>query len=377
MKSLKFFSGTILFLIFLLATITTLNAQDKGFYWGFGITNQNYLHDGSFFINEENPKYFGHISSSPTVALGYKIPKLKSEVELSYYISYIVATDLLYDVAYSKSAFSADYNLIFGKFRTGINYSFINERHTATFAHPANSDQQPGNIRSGLGIKIGYESHGFAFDIRKDQVVRFSRNNGVNMEPIGEQWNFRVTKKMPIKTKNMEKAIDGPFSINIGMMVSGNYLAKVTSSEAFAKVMPTLGMEYFYEPFNLSAYAKRSVWLNIEARDRNFGFTNQLNYLGLSYHFNLKEKYLFKLGIHHVWNLDKSSLLMDVVDSVGTTDGKFWVYENKGVGLDIRYAISKNWDATFNMDYYYKANPRIGKGINPESIRLGIIYNLY
>lgn len=91
----------------------------------------------------------------------------------------------------------------------------------------------------------------------------------------------------------------------------------------------------------------------------------------------MKEKYLFKLGIHHVWNLDKSSLLMDVVDSVGTTDGKFWVYENKGVGLDIRYAISKNWDATFNMDYYYKANPRIGKGINPESIRLGIIYNLY
>lgn len=377
MKSLKFFSGTILFLIFLLANITTLKAQNKGFYWGFGLTNHNYLHEGSFFINEDNPKYFATVNSVPTLALGYRIPKIKSELEVSYYVSYVAASDQTYDLAYSKSVFSGDYNIILGKFRTGINYSLINERHSASWLQPANSDQTTFNIKSGIGIKIGYESNGFAFDIRKDQVVRFYKAVGVDMEPIGEQWNFRITKKMALKKEQSKQNIDGPFSINIGMMVSGNYLSKLSASKPAGKVMPSLGIEYLIEPINLSVYAKRSIWLNIESRDRNFMFTNQLNYLGLSYHLTIRDKHTFKLGLHHLWNLDKSSILMDVTEGVGTTYGKFWVYENKGIGLDLRYAITNNWDATFNMDYYYKANPRIGEGINPESIRLGIIYNLY
>lgn len=377
MKSLKFSSGTILSLIFLLTNIVNLKAQDKGFYWGFGITNHSYIHDGSFFINEDGAQFFGTLNSLPTLALGYRIPKIKSELELSYYISYVAAADWVNDMAYSKSVFSADYNVILGKFRTGINYSLINERHSASFSQPANSDQTALNIRSGMGFKVGFESNGFAFDIRKDQVIRFYKSTGVDMEPIWEQWNFRVTKKMPLKKENTTPKIAGPFSINIGMMVSGNYLSNVTASKPAGKVMPSLGIEYLIEPIHLSIYAKRSIWLNIEAWDRNFTFTNQLNYLGLSYHLTIKDKHTFKLGLHHLWNLDKSSIFLDLVDSVGTTDGKFWVYENKGIGLDLRYAITKNWDATFNMDYYYKANPRIGEGINPESIRLGIIYNLY
>ncbi|AEV32071.1 hypothetical protein Oweho_1063 [Owenweeksia hongkongensis DSM 17368] len=363
--------------VFFIVNSYYTNAQENGLYWSFGITNHNYLYEGSFFINEDDPKYFGTVNSAPTLALGYRIPKIKSEIELSYYISYVAAADKANDIVYSKSVFSGDYNVILGKFRTGINYSLINERHSASFAQPPNSNQTTFNIKSGLGIKVGYETNGFAFDIRKDQVVRFYKNVGIDMEPIDEQWNFRITKKMPLKKDNNTPPPKGPFSINLGMMVSGNYLANETASKPAGKVMPSLGIEYLIEPINLSVYAKRSIWLNIEAWDRNFSFTNQLNYLGVSYHLNIKQKHLFKLGVHHLWNLDKSSILMDQIDSVGTTDGKFWVYENKGVGLDLRYAINKNWDASFNLDYYYKANPRIGTGINPESFRLGLIYNLY
>ena len=222
--------------------------------------------------------------------------------------------------------------------------------------------------------------HNFSFDIRKEFFYKFKRVDPGYMEAILRFWTFRVTKRLPIisnQKNSTNRSPDGPFSLTFGLMASGNDLRDEDPSESAMKVFPTIGAEYEIRSLNMSLYLRRAMWLNIEAFDFNFRKTSQLNYLGVSYWWNVTASQQVKIGLHHIWDLDKAILFLDYVESNGYKGGRFTQYENFGVGLDLRYSLNKNWDATMDLDYYYKANPRLGTGFNAESFRLGLLYNLY
>lgn len=197
-----------------------------------------------------------------------------------------------------------------------------------------------------------------------------------------DHYVFNLQKRFSFKKDTEANFIrkSSPLTITLGLGISGNELDGVAFSMPKFKFFPTLGFEYLASSINTSFYARRAVWLFPEkTKTLSLNFSSQLNYLGASYHYKLpKQLGTAKLGTHWFWNATRGQQSWDNITNDTITEENLWFnYQNYGMGLDLRYSpANSNFDFVFNMDVYFEANPRVGTGLNRESFRFSVLYNL-
>jgi hypothetical protein len=161
------------------------------------------------------------------------------------------------------------------------------------------------------------------------------------------------------------------------MSVSGSIIGRNTVIPD-AKVFATIGLET--TPIKgFAFYARRGLWYHFNVLSgRNLKFNSQINYLGLSYAYQLKNEDKLILGLHHVWNATRGLQYYDnAINDTITNENLWFIYDNRGIGLDLRYRLKEsNFDFSINCDYYYTTRHDFPSGFNAESLRLGILYNL-
>lgn len=384
MKALKFsFSPRVSVpLVFFILSVLRLSSQDGKvdndlghFYLGTGFSAHNYYYEGTFGFVSEEPSYFSSINLAPTIVFGYENKKIHSSLEMSFYPSMVSSNDTMFDVLYLKKMFSIDYYFLIKKMKFGVLYASHENRHQFGGLAFARKDF----VEDGIGFSIGLQHNGFSFDLRKELVFGFGKYV-TYIAPIYDHWALRVLKRFNITTKENEqnkKGKRGPFSLSLGLVGTGNPLSNFLESESGVKLYGLIGMEYLIRPWSTSIFFNRSVWYGFQAGQLNFTFHTQVNHLGLSYHASLLKDKSLKIGVQHVWNLDRSLLYFDFLEKGYVYETAPSTYQNFGIGLNFRYPLSPRWDVSLDMDYYYKANERLGKGFNKESMRIGLLYNVW
>ncbi len=356
-----------------------VNAQNKesGLFATVGLMSHSYFYEGSFGSLNIEPSYINTTNTVPIFSVGYRYDPWNSEVDMSFYSSFVSGADTVADIYYSKSAFSLDYHYNFKNFRIGINYTLQNEKHLKIFE--SSSDPKP-NKNDGMGISFGWRYQNFTFDLKKELFIIFPDYKPIEMEGLYEYWTLRLSRRFYFKKQESQinpNQLNKNFCFQFGMLSSlnGLYFNENIESQPVAKILPTIGIEARVPKTDFFVYARRSALLNVEAFNYNFLVSAQVNHVGASYQLGKKEQ--LRLGLHYVWHMDKALTYLDFVDGTGENPGAIFVYENQGIGASFAYHFDSNFSILGNVDFYYKANERLGKGFNAESIKLGIMYNLY
>ncbi len=344
-------------------------------YIGLGITNHSYFYEGVLSTTRlDVDPFLRSIICSPTITLGYENRKWRSGLEVSYYANIVPGTDSTRDLLYSKRSFSIDYYLRLKSFRFGILYSSQDFRNLIFLSSVTNSS----SVQKGLGFSFGLVRNDYSFDLRKELFIADIPNYGWDIASLFEMWTLRVSRRFPLLDEPLTQggSKQGPFNMIIGASITGNPLYGKFAGQARTKLYSTFGFEYEVKKLGLSTYWTRSVWYALETRNDNFKQNSQVNHVGVAYFFGLRNDHDLKIGLHHVWNLDRSLLYLDFLENGYALSNLVSNYQNYGVGLNIRYELSKAFDVSLDTDIYYEANPILGTGFNDESLRLSLLYKL-
>ncbi len=353
-----------------------LYAQKKDFgsaYLGLGLSGSSYMYDNTFNITGLDP-YLRTFNLSPTLTVGYENKKWKSGIELSVYNSTVPSIDSISDIVYSKFSYSIDYFFTLKHFRFGILFNTQNLRNWAYLSN----GYEDAHVNRGLGFSIGFVKNDFSFELRKELFYVFSsKGSDAYITQNIYNWAFKVSKRLSLtdNLKEDEKA-KGRFSLLVGMIITGNPVDKYSESHMSFKLYPTIGLELAQPKWKTSVYWFRQVWLGFDSRIYNFRLNTQVNQIGIAYHLPVKDKSL-KIGVHHVWNLDRSLLALEYYTDHVVESASPYRYQNFGVGLKLRYPLANNFDVSLDIDTYYQTNKYLSTGFNQESFRIGLIYNIH
>ncbi len=174
--------------------------------------------------------------------------------------------------------------------------------------------------------------------------------------------------------KEKELKLPNLINLQIGLNFTGNELNGETPSMLPVKIAPMLGVELAYSKYQI--YLRRALWQNVNISYDGAGkFTSVYNQIGFAYEVSIGDELNFFAGIHHFWSNTRGQQYLDFRKD-GVSDDILWfVPQNKGIGLHIKYPFANNIDFILAADYYYEAHSRLGTGFNRESFRLSAVYN--
>ncbi len=377
MRIFNNFKRTAGLIVLLFSSVGSI-AQSSGFYTTFGLNNSSYLKEGVLLVsNPEAPdSYTSSILSVPTLGLGYKNDRLRSAIEASAYFGIVPTLDTTYDLIYTKYAFFIEYLFYIKNFRVGLGYSLQDQKNQSAFAGVIGFGDAP-NFYNGISFNLGYEFDGFLIDLRKEYAWHFYGQGKSEPAALWEYWALRVARKFYLSGERESEKDREPSNLRIllGLNTTINALREEFAFQRFLKFSGVMGLEYFIEDINVSLFARRDVWYALQNYDQNFKVNSQSNYIGASYWLPLSKDRYLKLGLTHNWGLNRGMQVTDLIENKSTFTITN-VYQDFSIGADVRYSINPSWDVSMNLDYYYKANPRLGTGFNRESLKLGLIYNL-
>lgn len=364
--------------VFFILGLTSSKAQEK--YWGtpyigLGLTGHGYFYEGVLSATRLSvDPYLSAFIFSPTVMLGYENKNWYSGLEVSYYANFVPGTDDVSDLRYVKRSFSVDYYLLLKSFRFGIIYAQHDFRNLLNLA-----GQYDGiTLEKGIGFSFGFTKYDYSFALRKEIFFGFIPEiGGIEPEGLYDFWTFRFGKRFSLLNKPLRKKTEkGPFNMLLGLTLTGNPLDDEFDNQPATKLYLTFGGEVYFKALKTSLYGRRAIWYGLETRNNNFKLNSQVNHVGLAYHFMLRNEHALKVGLHHVWNLDRSLLYLDYLEKGPAVSNLLSNYENFAVGLNMRYELSKAFDISLDTDLYYEADPILGTGFNEESLRLSLLYKL-
>jgi len=346
-----------------------LQGQDflKNFYWQPGVSVNHIFSSELFSTIENDDSYLNKIVYTPTIGFGYFDPKLRMGAELRYYRSVVPSTILDRDYYVSRSAFTIGPYYRAKKWKFSLFYVERDVRHFigTRFIFPG---LKRATVRRNIGLAVARRVGNFDFELTNQQVVSISPWDGSLLFELHDLWaqvNLTISRDIYLlgdqERRKEPMRTDNRFHFSLGVMASGSELRGG-----------------FLNDF----YGRQGNWFVIEA-DNSFGlkFTSQIRYAGAAYLLPLTNGKELKIGLHHVWNHTRAQQFLDFLakppEEADFTELNPLKPQNMGVGVDLRYGISPQFDFVFNMDVYYKAHQRLGNGLNRESFRLGLLYNLY
>jgi len=333
--------------------------------------------------------FFGTLGAAPTLGIGYFNEKLNLGLEGHYYRLIHPSTSTVEDFIISDTYFNLAVYYRLGSFKTSVFYSYLNSAQWAAF-----SIRTPflstASFR-GAGLSFGYQYNNFDVQLNKEFffITFGSRVTSENifLASFWEYWTLSIDKDLYLNKDRRNGASGKGKRIKPHLVLGGIVTGSEESDDIeFAllelpnsKLFPTMGMEIRIESMRLSLFARRGIWASFQtADDYGLKVNSQLTRVGIAYFHPLPFWNDLKLGLTHVWNSSRGQQFADflILERLTQELTPFEI-QNQAVGLDIRLGLTHTLDFLVNADYYYKAHHRVGKGLNRESFRLGLLYNLY
>ncbi|QNR24305.1 hypothetical protein [Croceimicrobium hydrocarbonivorans] len=343
-----------------------------------GLTNYSYFAENTLGSTINNT-FFKSIVTAPTIGLRLEVPKYYFGLESNYYQASVSTVSTLWDKLYGKLYFDAGVYGVYKNFRLSIFYNHINFRNYIDFGLSGEMDLA---YEHSVGCGFSYTKNNYELGLRIERVWeiidydRFPLSPRLEIVTLRLMRNFSLLKNKEEKTKAFAKEVDDFFNLQFGLFFTGNGLHGRVPSMPLLKVAPSLGVEFVYRNFGI--YLRRSVWMNLDVFYPEAGkYTSINNQIGLSYDFQLFGDEQFTLGVHHVWNYTRGQQYLSISQGAEYSEDLLsYIPQNQGLGFLIGYELNRNLDLLLSSDFYYKAYPELGTGINRESIRIGLMYNL-
>lgn len=351
----------------------------------------HHLFSNELFFDPPGDNFIQKVAYTPTFGLGYYHPQLNMGAEARYYRAAVTIPDASSEFLVVRSFFSLGGYYQLKKWKFSAFYSWQNYR----IANFIISDFPlrgpfPFSLDKGMGIGVARTFGNFNVELTNKQLIGLSENSSSFFNKAFRGWNFTFTrdiylKKTQANTRERTNTKNN-FHFTVGAMLSGNELGGDNApfvGVPNAKLFPTFGLEFRAENLNFSIYGRQGNWFSLEAaQDVGIKLNSQVRYAGLAYLHVLKNEHELKMGLHHVWNHTRGQQFLDYISNPPEAAADYealnpLMAQNKGVGLDIRYALTRHFDVTTNVDWYYKAHENVGTGLNRESFRIGLLYNLY
>jgi len=346
-----------------------------------GFTQYSYLHEDYIGVIFDT-RITQSIITAPTIGLRLEVPEYHFGLEANYYQASVPTVSPNFYQAYAKTFTDIGAYVVFNRWRFSAFYTSTGIRNFVRLTGPNFQDNA---YENGIGIGASYNFMDYEIAWRMERLFFFYYDDNVPEPNILFGHTFKISKTLDLLKKKedaQEPDTESLFGMNIqlGTMVTGNALRDRGPSMSFVKIAPTLGFEFSYKGYQ--TYMRRSVWISPEvfssvARK----FTSLYNQIGFGYNFSLpREEHLF-VGMHHFWNYARGQQFMDVFEAQQNNtaipaDAYEFIPNNKGIGIELKYPLNKHFDLIFDSDFYYQVHPQLRTVINPESFRLGILFNL-
>lgn len=337
-------------------------------------------------------KYFQNQIISPVLGLELNWPSINLSITGSYYGAFIsnpTRPPNNYEINDIKYAGAVDIVYNWDKFRLGLILSNRDYRRKAglTYLNPSP------NMQRGLGLTLGFPLAGFEFELRKELVWAADNKfnpwaGGALLNPV-EAWNLRLSYPINIfsaserfDTVNHHNHFSEKSGLNIqgGLSLSGNPNYELTFGTSRSIMIYTFGLEYFYKRYNSSVFFRRSQSLKMSVQNGVLNEYIQNNYLGYAFWIPIADKRYMKLELSHNWAFNRYSqvlindeVLEPPIDYEEFID--FGEYDNRSVGIGVRYPINSYMDIFGNLDLYYQANRLSELGFAPNSLSFGALFH--
>ena len=358
--------------------------SSQDFYLIAGVTVRNTPFFEHYFDEKPN---LATLTAPPTIGVGYWYAPAKLGLETTFYQVHYPRGSADEEFRASDFLFNAGIYYRLDQFKAGMYYSYLN---TSWWLSSPGQTYSPGTtIQRGVGIGLGYYYQNFDFEFRKEFVVEFIGKQS-SMAGLFEYSTLAVKKNISLLNKRSKVEATGRsgdnnlnFHLVMGATVTGSEESDEAALESqwFSgfKFMPTLGLELRHEPIQVSYYIRRSIWARTPGfDDSGYNVNTQLTRTGFSYLIPMPWIHELKLGLSHVWNASRSQQRVEQSNTEEVFPQlRFFEVQNQAIGLDIRAGLTREIDFTTSLDIYYQAHPQVGTGINRESLRLGLLYNLY
>jgi len=343
----------------------------------YGVTSYSYFTEDVYFTALPN-NFFKSILTAPTIGLKLDVPKYHFGIETNYYQANVPSTDDLQYQAFAKTYFDVGVYGIYKRFKLHLNFASLNFRHLADFGF-RNPDVLA--FQNGIGMAITYTHAGYDITLRQERVFNFDvlgRKYGLSKSGINAGIVLKLSKSLSLikqeKEKKNKSTLSNLINLQVGLNFTGNELNGETPSMLPIKIAPLVGVEFTYLDYQI--YLRRAVWRNVDISYENAGkFTSLYNQIGFAYQFTLNNDIRFFAGVHHFWNYSRGQQYLDFLDGGFKTENLWFIPQNRGIGLELKYPFANNIDFILDADYYYEAHPRLGTGFNRESFRLSAVYN--
>lgn len=346
-----------------------------------GFTHYSYLHE-DYLVTLLDTRITQSIITAPTIGIRLEVPEYHFGIEANYYQASVPTVSPILYQAYAKTFTDLGAYALFNKWRFSVFYTSTGIRN---FVRLTGMNFQDNAYENGIGIGASYNFLGYEVAYRMERLFYFFYNDNVPEPNIWSGHTFKISRTLDLQNRKEDAhapTTESLFGINmqLGSIVTGNALRGRGPSMSFVKIAPTLGFEFSYKDYQI--YLRRSVWISPEvyspvARK----FTSLYNQIGMGYKFSLPREQQLFIGMHHFWNYTRGQQYMDVFEAqqsntVLPSDAYEFIPNNRGVGIELKYPLNKHFDLILDADFYYKVHPKLRTVINPESLRLGILFNL-
>lgn len=346
-----------------------------------GFTHYSYLHEDYIGVILDT-RITQSIITAPTIGLRLEVPEYHFGFEVNYYQASVPTVSPNFFQAYAKTFTDVGAYAVFDRWRFSAFYTSTGIRN---FVRLTGRNFQDNAYENGIGIGVSYSFLNYEIAYRMERLFYFFYNDNSPEPNIWFGHTFKISKTLDLLTRKedaQESTSESIFGINmqLGTMVTGNALRGRGPSMSFVKISPTLGFEFSYKDYQI--YLRRSVWISPEvyspiARK----FTSLYNQIGMGYSFSLPREQQLFIGMHHFWNYARGQQYMDVYEAQQNnanipSDAYEFIPNNKGIGIELKYPLNQHFDLILDSDFYYEVHPQLRTVVNPESFRMGVLFNL-
>jgi len=338
----------------------------------YGVTSYSYYAEGNYSTSYPNP-FFNSFVTAPTIGLRLDVPKYNFGIETNYYQASVPTTvDFQYQ-SYAKTFFDLGVYASYKNSKFHMFYANENFRNQASFGL--------GNVNrlafdQGIGLAYSYTHASYDISIRSENTFRIV-NGIVAVDNPLTGLTLKLSKSLALTESKTEKS-KGPLAnlinLQVGLNLTGNELNGEVPSMLPIKIAPLVGLELTFKDYHI--YMRRVFWYNLDVSNYYGGkLTSMYNQIGFGYKVDVNNKKHFFVGLHHFWNNTRGQQYLDFRENGFSDDVLWFIPQNRGVGLELKYPFANNIDFILDADYYYEAHPRLGTGFNRESFRLSAVYN--
>lgn len=378
----------------LLCTLSTHAQWQPDVKLRLGLNSFSYLADSRKF--GEGPaqlEYFINTQiTTPVLGLELNWPDYNLSVVGSYYMALITHPSrdpYNYDIQDVKYAGAVDLVYNWESFRLGLILVTRDYRRAGVYLGGDPSE----NIQRGFGLSFGFPVQGFEFELRKEMIWaadnKYTAWGGGYLSWFDDAWNLRLSYPIDIysprensdNTKIKNKfALKSGLNVHAGFSITGNPNYDITLQTSRSIIPITYGLEYFYKPYRSSIFYRRTNSLKISVWDGVANEYIQNNYLGYAYWHKLSDRRFIKFEINHNWAFNRlPQVLINEELLANNADPSEYLgygeYDNRSIGLGVRYPINYYMDVFSNLDIYYKANYLSKKGYAPNSLSVGLMFH--